>query len=176
MLWSKLGLALAVIRSSANSRPPIYTPKRRKASGRGGCDALTMTSSDVEFVRSIIASWSQGDYSSSGWADPEIELVIADGPEPGVWTGRAGLAAAAREFLSPLADTRAHADELRELDNGRVLALLSYTGRGKASGLEVDARIAKGAWLFHVVDERVRRVVRYWDRDRAFADLGHAPE
>jgi ketosteroid isomerase-like protein len=135
-----------------------------------------MTSSGVEFVRSIIASWEHGGYSSSGWADPEIELVIADGPEPGVWTGRAGLAAAAREFLSPLADTRVHADELRELGDDRVLALLSYTGRGKASGLEVDARMAKGAWLFHVVDGRVTRVVRYWDRDHALADLGLAPK
>jgi ketosteroid isomerase-like protein len=51
--------------------------------------------------------------------------------------------------------------------------LLQLSGRGKTSGLEMRTRVAG---LFHVRDSKVTRYVFYWDRDRALADLGLAPE
>ena len=51
-----------------------------------------MASTNVELMRSIFTSWERGDFTSSAWAHPEIEFSMADGPDPGSWTGIAGMA------------------------------------------------------------------------------------
>jgi ketosteroid isomerase-like protein len=118
-------------------------------------------SANLELVRSLFADWERGDYSSSAWADPEIEFVRADGPELGTWTGLDGLAQAVRHILSTWKDYRQEAEEYRELDSERILVLYRRRGRGKTSGVELG---------------KVTRLVGYFDRDRALADLGLAPD
>ena len=129
-------------------------------------------SRNVDFVRSIYAAWERGDFSSAEWADPEIEFVMADGPTPGNWAGVAGMADGFREFLKAWEDFHTEPHEYQELDDERVLALGSWSGRGKTSGLELGQMRVEGAGLFHVRDGKVTRFVFYFDRVRAFADLG----
>lgn len=131
-----------------------------------------MASANVELVRSIYADLERGDFSSSDWAHPEIEYVIADGPAPGTWKGLAGMAEGWRSFLSAWEGFRPEANEYRELDAERVLVLSRYSGRGKTSGLELGQIGTKGATVFHVRGGKVIRCIQYWDRERAFADLG----
>ena len=131
-----------------------------------------MSRENVELVRSIYEDWERGDFSSSEWADPEIEYVMADGPSPGSWTGVAEMAHAWREVLSAWADLHAVPEHCRELDEERVLVLNRNTGRGKASGMEVGQMWRKGANVFHVRDGKVTRLVVYFEGDRALADLG----
>ena len=134
-------------------------------------------SANLDLVRSIFADWERGDFfSSASWAHPEIELVLADGPEPGSWTGLAGMTEGARSRLSPWEYYRFVVDEYRELDDERVLAIFHRSGRGKTSGLDIGQMQAQGAHLFHVRDGKVTRWVAYFDRDRALADLGLAPQ
>jgi ketosteroid isomerase-like protein len=135
-----------------------------------------MASANVDLVRSILAAWERGDMGWTGWADQQIEYVNADGPAPGTWTGLTGMAEGARDRLSAWEDVRVQADEYRELDGERVLVLTDYSGRGKASGLELGQMRSEGAHLFHVRAGKVMRIVTYWDRDRAFDELGLAPE
>jgi ketosteroid isomerase-like protein len=133
-------------------------------------------SANVDLVRSIYAARERGDYSSAEWAHPEIEFIFADGPNPGRWTGVNAMVEASRDFLSAWDDVRTEVEEYRELDDERVLVLARYIGRGKTSGLKLEQMPAKVAAVYHVCDGRVARLVAYFDRGRALADLGLEPE
>jgi hypothetical protein len=88
-----------------------------------------------------------------------------------------------RAWLSAWEDWTAEPEEYRELDSGRVLVLTTGRGRGKSSGLGVGQLYAHSAMdhsgdvdkafgLFQVRDDKVTKLVIYWDLDRAVADLG----
>ena len=130
-------------------------------------------SENLELVRSIYADWERGDFSRFDWADPEMEYVFADGPEPASGRGHAAMWVAWRGVLSAWRDHRAIAEEYRELADGGILALTTFRG-GEASGIELTDGLARGASLMYVRGGQVERIVLYMDRDRAFADLGLA--
>jgi ketosteroid isomerase-like protein len=123
-------------------------------------------------VRSIYAAAERGDFRTVDWAHPEIEYVVADGPEPGSFTGLQEMAAYGRRLLDAWAEWRVEGEEYRELDDERVLVLERHSGLGKTSGLDVGRTEQKGAAVFHVRDGRVHKQVVYWNRNRALADLG----
>jgi ketosteroid isomerase-like protein len=133
-------------------------------------------SENLDLVRSIYAAWERGDFSSGGWADDEIECVIADGPSPGHWTGPGAMVEGWRDFLSAWEFWRVEASEYRELDSERVLVFEDRSARAKMSGLLVGQKPGEtpshGASLFHVRNGKVTVFVTYFDRDRALADLG----
>ena len=129
-------------------------------------------STNLEIVRSIYAAWESGDYSSTEWAHPGIEFVIADGPSAGSWEGRGAMAGGWRAFLGAWDNWHTEAEEYRELDDERVLVLVQWKGRGKTSGLELEQMGAKGASVFHIRNGRVSKQVLYFDRVHAFSDLG----
>jgi hypothetical protein len=128
-------------------------------------------SEKLNLVRSIYANWERGDWSVSTWADPDIEFVIADGPDPASCNGLLAMAAAWREFLAAWSGYSIAADEYRELDDERVFVLLHAGGEGKASGLVIPGEVA-GANLFHVRGGLVKRLVVYFDHRHALGDLG----
>jgi ketosteroid isomerase-like protein len=129
--------------------------------------------SNLELVRSIAAAWERGDYSSVDWADPEIEFVIADGPEPGRSTGRTGLAPKLLDFQNAWQEYHSEAVEYRELDEERVLVLTYASGRAKASGVQIGQMRAN---VFHLRGGKVTRLVAYWDRERERGEPGLADE
>jgi ketosteroid isomerase-like protein len=125
----------------------------------------------LDLVRSIYAAWERGDFSAADWADPRIEFVMADGVDPGVWRGVEEMGSAWAKLLSAFEDFRAEAEEIRALDEERVLVLTRNSGRGRGSGLDLGEIVTRGANVFHVRDGKVTRLVAYWDRDRALAEL-----
>jgi ketosteroid isomerase-like protein len=135
-------------------------------------------SAKLDLVRSMYADCERGDFSRADWADPKIEFVLADWPDAGTWSGLARMADGMRQLLTAWEDFYALADEYREIDHERVLVLVHVGGRGKTSGLELQAAntTRRGAHVFRIRNGRVTRLAIYFDRDRAFADLGLAPE
>jgi ketosteroid isomerase-like protein len=124
-------------------------------------------------VRSLYADWGRGDFRRLDWVDTDIEPVSVGGPEPGKWNGTEAVGRAWPDFLTAWDSYRVAGEEYRELDDGRVVTLHLLSGRGKkGSGLEVSDTETTGANLFHIRGGKVTKLVRYWDRDRAFADLG----
>jgi ketosteroid isomerase-like protein len=135
-----------------------------------------VASSNLDRVRSIHAAWERGDYVSADWAHREIEFAKVDGPDPGTWHGVGEMARSWYESLSAWAEFRSEGDEYRELDAERVLVLTHFWALGKTSGLEVGQASNEGASLFQFQDGKVLRLALYWDRERAFADLGLTAE
>jgi hypothetical protein len=81
-----------------------------------------------------------------------------------------------RDFLTSWKDYRAVVEGYRALDAERVLVLVHGTGQGKTSGLNIGPLHSNGANLLHIRGGKVTRLVIYFDRHRALADLGIAPE
>ena len=135
-------------------------------------------SENLDLVRSISADLERGDFdrvfqSASEWAHPEFEWIIADGPTAGSFKGVVGAEESFYGMLEAWDELRFEAQEYRELDGERVLVLDRRRARGKGSGVETRT---KAAGVVHFRDGKVTRLVMYWERDHAFADLGLAPE
>jgi ketosteroid isomerase-like protein len=135
-----------------------------------------MSSLNVDLVRSIYTAWERGDYHQLEWAHAEIDYKVADGPAPGTWTGVGGMTEAFRDVLGAWEDWGVVADEYVDLPGDRVLVSFHCTGRGKASGVDIAELWVNGATLFEVGDGKITRIVQYFDRADALADLGLAPE
>jgi ketosteroid isomerase-like protein len=136
---------------------------------------------NVELVQSILAEWERGDFfRSAEWADPGMTFVIADGPAAGGWTGLRAIVQSWQQWLDAWSNYRIESAECHAVDGERVLALIRVSGVGRASGFEVAEMDGKGAAVFTVREERVKRLVTYTERvyftrDQALADLGLAP-
>jgi ketosteroid isomerase-like protein len=129
-------------------------------------------SANLDLVRSIYTTWERGDFSSTEWADPEIEWVRNDGPDPGTWRGLDGMAASSREYMGAWEDMRFEAEEHRELYEGRILVLTRISARGRSSGFEVGQLQARSAALWQLHAGKVKRIDFWYDSDLALADLG----
>ena len=137
---------------------------------------------NLDVVRSIYADLEREGFSywvqSNGpaeWVHPEIEFefVVADGPTAGSFRGVAGLQQSVRSMLGAWEEFSIEGEEYRELDHERVLVLAVVSGRGKTSALKVGT---KGASVCHVRDGKLTRLIIYYDRERALADLGLTPD
>jgi ketosteroid isomerase-like protein len=129
-------------------------------------------SENLDLVRSIYAEWGRGEFGRTAGLHPDITWAYVGGPEPSSGIGLAGMAAPMQDWLRAWDEWHIEATEYRELDSERILVFGRGVGRGKTSGLEVGQLSAEGANLFEVHDGKVTRLVIYWDRDLAFADLG----
>ena len=135
-------------------------------------DTCRAVSDNMDLVRSIQERWDRGDFTWTDWADEDIELEFADGPDAGRWKGVAGMAEGWRIFQNVWEGLRPEAVEFREVDSERVLVLIQFKGRAKASGMQLGDVDSRNASVHHIRNGKVVELILYWDRDRALADLG----
>jgi ketosteroid isomerase-like protein len=125
-------------------------------------------SANLDLVRSIYEQWSRGDWTY-GWAHDDIEYLGGDGLESNIARGIPAMNESWHRFREAWDEFHPEVEDVRELDDRRVLALIQRSGRGFSSGVELQG---KSAHLFEICDGKVVRFVHYWDRNRALADLG----
>jgi len=133
------------------------------------CEAV---SANLDLVRSIYADWERGDWSSVEWADPEIEFVQVDGPDPSRAKGVTAMAAAWQTRIGYVTDARVEVEEYRELDATRVLVLVRDRGVAKASRIDIGRLGGASIAAVSVVKgAKLTSLSLYWDPARAVADL-----
>jgi ketosteroid isomerase-like protein len=125
---------------------------------------------NLELYREAIDAWNRRDLVTvleQTAADFEFHTAgLFPGLEP-VYRGRQGLVEFWNAFIEePWALLQVEIDELRELDDGRVLALLTFTGKGREGDVEVTVQYGH---LCTFEDGKVARI-------DAFADWNEARE
>jgi ketosteroid isomerase-like protein len=128
-----------------------------------------MSRGNVEIVREIYRAWERGDFTSNEWADPEIEFHIRAGPDEAVHHGVDAMGYAWREWLGAWDEFKTEAREFIDLGDD-VLVLAEFRGRGKASGMPIEAMA--GAGLFSLRDGKVVRLGTYTDPAEALEAAG----
>ena len=123
-----------------------------------------MSQESVEVVGKLYDAFASGDIDSVlAKVDPQIEFDLSDRlPDEGLYRGRE----AYRQFLKRTSELwagfRVEVEEL--LDAGdAVVALVHTTATGRASGIEIDERVAHVFWMrdatpyrFKVFSERAK--------------------
>jgi ketosteroid isomerase-like protein len=121
---------------------------------------------NVAIVRDIFARWARRDPAIEHF-DPQVEWST---PHPGGQVrGAARVQAFLLDFVSIWSEHELELEEIRAIDEERVLVLFTERARGASSGIETVIRPA-GIWTF-----RAGKVVRYEglaDREEILKRLG----
>jgi ketosteroid isomerase-like protein len=133
-----------------------------------------MPRSNLERYREGIEAWNRRDLVAVlEHTAPDFEFHTAQlfpGIEP-VYRGREGMVEFWNALIEePWALLHVEIDDLIELEDGRVLALLTFTGKGRESGVEVTVQYA------HLCTFRGDQVLRIdgfsdWDEAREAAGI-----
>lgn len=115
-----------------------------------------MSDANVEALRRGYEALNRGDLSEvRALLHPKIEWEEGPGaPEGGIHQGREAFENFLRTWLESFQDFRIEPEQIIE-DENRLIAVVHQSGTGRASGIQVEARIA------HVWTVREGRAVRW---------------
>jgi ketosteroid isomerase-like protein len=125
-------------------------------------------SESVEVVKRVIDAFNREDVDAA--VDSMAQDLVFDfsnsrGPMSGVYRGREGM----REFLTSFGEAWAELEfdpqeEMVELDDGRVVTVNAFRGRGQESGVEVEAA---GAGIWTIRRGEVAAMTFYQSKEEA---------
>ena len=117
--------------------------------------------SNADIVRSLYERWARGENPGEVY-DPDVEWSM---PHPGGQVkGRDEVVAFLRSFMGAWEEHVMEIEDVRELEDGRVLVFFTERGRGRQSGVETAAHPA-AFWTLR--DGKVTRFEAFGDRDEA---------
>ena len=130
-----------------------------------------MSQENVDVVRAAYDAFQRGDLEAvSLLHDPSIEWhTSVEDPDAAIHRGPIAVRRYFEGYLETFPGLRADLEECVEAPGDRVLATTHYTGRARASGMDMDWR----QWLLYTVAEGlIVRVEEYFDRDQALEAAG----
>jgi ketosteroid isomerase-like protein len=131
-----------------------------------------MSRENVEVVRRALQAFADGglDAMAEFW-DPGIEWRAAEGAidDVGEMHGPVAVRRYIQDWLDTFDDPTVVVDELRDVGDGRVLAIQRMKGRAKLSGVAIDLRYAA---ISTVRDGKIVRGREYLSVEDALAAVG----
>lgn len=130
-----------------------------------------MSSENVELVRKLLEVYNEGSFEENiDLIDPDFvwDVSRVQLPDAGTHSGREGLERFRDTWSEGFEVEHVDAEEI--VDAGeRVVVMIHHSGRGKASGIDVDQRYAM---IWTLQDGRALRMDMYKNRDEALEALG----
>jgi ketosteroid isomerase-like protein len=129
-----------------------------------------MSENNLEIVRRAIEAFNGGELDRAlGWADPEIEWVVArEHPDAATHRGRGAVASYLREWQDTLEELRLETDRVVEVGD-TVVTVGKMCGVGAGSGAAVEIPIA---FVSYVREGRTVRVEEYLNPAHALRAVG----
>ena len=130
-----------------------------------------MSQENVDLVRNAIEAWNRQDHDAA-WksVSPDAELDASGRVlNPDIYTGVDGFIRFRRDIAEAWDRFELEIEDLLESGNLVVVVFIRSTGRGRASGIDVDLR---SAWLVTVFDHKITRIRLYRQREEALEAVG----
>jgi ketosteroid isomerase-like protein len=130
-----------------------------------------MSQENVEIVERQFNAWNAGDFDewAETWAD-DVEVFPPEGwPEGGVNRGLDAWRRQAERLRDTWAEARVEIDEIRPIEDDRVLAHIRYLTKGAGTGLPFDTPMAA---VFFMADGKIKTGRYFWTADEALEAAG----
>ena len=128
---------------------------------------MTEAEAKVELIRSLYEAWHRGEYGGELFAE-DVEWST---PHPGgTVAGRDQLHAWLRSYMGAWEEYFNELEDVRVLDDGRLLVYLTEHARGRSSGVEMTWSVAA---IVEIEDGLIRRYTGM-ERDDALREAGLA--
>ena len=128
--------------------------------------ARAMSQENVELVRVAYEAFERGDLEAvSQLHDPAIEWqTSAEDPDAATHRGRVAVRRYIEGWMETFPGLRAELEECVAVPDGKVITTVRYTGRARASGMDMDWR---QSLVYTVQAGLIVRAEEYFDRDEA---------
>jgi ketosteroid isomerase-like protein len=129
----------------------------------------------VELFERTIAAWNRGDLEAIlAECTPDFDWDMTRSFVPGqadVYRGRQGYLRFAQSWRETLGPTQLELEETRELDDGRLYALIRQTATGPQSGVDVELHYVQ---ITEFDGSKIKRSEVFGQRDEGRAAAGLA--